>query len=71
MARIRSRMTRRRHSRGPALDRPTALYDPPAPARADGALEPREFRPETGMRPYEMTYDVSEGYAGDRLILLP
>jgi hypothetical protein len=71
MARIRSLITRRRHSRGPAPDRPAVLYEPPSPGRAAGALEPREFRPETGMRPYEITYDVSEGYAGDRLILLP
>jgi hypothetical protein len=72
MARTRSRITRRRHIRVLALDRPTALYEPPAPGRlASGAPDPREFRSETGMRPYEIAYDVSDGYAGERPILLP
>jgi hypothetical protein len=71
MARIRSRITRRRHSRVSALDRPLALYEPPAPGFSPGAPDPREFRPETGMRPYEIAYEISDGYAGERPILLP
>jgi hypothetical protein len=71
MARIRSRITRRRHSRVSALDRPPALYEPPAPWLAAGEPDHREFRAEVGMRPYEITYDISDGYAGDRPILLP
>lgn len=71
MARTRSRIARRRHRRIPGLDRPMAPAEFPAPLPPAGAHDPRETRVETGMRPYESTYDVSTGYPGDRPILLP
>jgi hypothetical protein len=72
MAYTRSRITRRRHIRIPGPSRPAAPTESPAPRPSPrAALDPREFRIETGMRPYEVAYDVSEGYMGDRSILLP
>ncbi|MEX1184616.1 MAG: hypothetical protein WEF86_15530 [Gemmatimonadota bacterium] len=50
----------------PALPRAQAFR-----ALRDGVREPRDQRSMTGAGPYEVRYDVSIGYAQDRLILLP
>jgi hypothetical protein len=71
MPRTRSRITRRRHSRVAASDRPAAAAELSASRLQQSGHDPRDSRMEVGMRPYEVAYDVSRGYTGERPILLP
>ncbi|CAN5838252.1 hypothetical protein BH23GEM9_BH23GEM9_03190 [soil metagenome] len=71
MSSVRTRSVRRRHRRVQSVERSTAPGRLPARQAPKETSDPYERRTLTGMRPYEMSYDVSHGYTGDRLILLP
>jgi hypothetical protein len=71
MSSTRNRLVRRRYRRATPIERSTASAESPYPLPSAGPHDPFERRVETGMRPYEASYDVSLGYAGERSILLP
>lgn len=67
----RSRLVRRRHRRTQPVERAAAPAELPYPLSSVGPNDPPDRRVETGMRPYEASYDIVLGYTGERPILLP